>query len=66
MKSCLFALVLFLNYVAIIMPKLDVVSLWRHNFRHYAHKAALYTSQLHVIYMYLYYYSYISLFLQLF
>ena len=40
MYDCLFALVLFKNYVETIMFKLDAVLRWKNLFRYNAHKAA--------------------------
>ena len=41
MLDCLFALVLFQNYVKSIMFRLDVVSIRGNHFEHNAHKAAI-------------------------
>ena len=41
MYDCLFALVLFKNYVETIMFRLDAVLIWGNHFRHNAHKAAI-------------------------
>ena len=40
-KDCLFALVLFKNYVHLIMLGLDVVIIWGHHFRHNSHQVAI-------------------------
>ena len=41
MEDCLFALVLFKNYVETIMFRLDAVLIWENLLRHNAHKAAI-------------------------
>ena len=41
MQDCLFALVLFQNYVESIMFRLDAVLIRGNHFRHIAHKAAI-------------------------